>query len=669
MDKQPRRNGQSLLEGDMINNNKTKLRWALLLFLVLGGLGFYQFQERIYLEEWFTPQLRVMEMFGWVGLLCLGVLSVLSWTEQDKVIFSWLNQFLSWIKRWRWISLLGVFLLPFVYLFMVMGPYGIHLERPFPRIFVYLVFVLIEAALLNAWFPKRSWMKMLPPALLLLAGIYNVASYLPNISSYPLALGWSETSRYYYASTFFSERIYGLDTPWPHNHFSRYLLQAFPFLFPKLPLLAHRLWQVLLGIIFPYLTGFLLARRLGLKGLHKTLLFPLWVGLFIFQGPVLYQMLIMVLFIVWLFDSRKLYKSLLLILVASIWAGLTRINWVPMPALMASVLYILERRIEKNDIKTITRYLTPPVIWLFISGITGWIVQNWYVLKSGLSSEVIFGFLDSTLLWYRLWPNLSYKPGVVFGILLISGPALVSVIMAAKGWKKEWHPIRLLGLWMILLVVFVGGLVVSVKIGGGTNLHNMDAYLIILLLILVYLYYGKFVNEDGKEKSLQHGRLHVSLIVILPGLFACLYGGVFPERDFQQAEWVINRLQYYVDEVNEDEGEILFITQRHLITFSLIDGVENVHDYEKMIMMEMAMAGNQVYLDNFAHDLENHRFSLIIHGRIPPRHKKIGVHSLAEESNVYLDSVGKIILCYYSLEEEIIEVGIDIFVQADDKCD
>jgi hypothetical protein len=124
-----------------------------------------------------------------------------------------------------------------------------------------------------------------------------------------------------------------------------------------------------------------------------------------------------------------------------------------------------------------------------------------------------------------------------------------------------------------------------------------------------------------------------------------------------------------VNEVNEDEGEILFVTQRHLITFGLIDGVENVHDYEKMILMEMAMAGNQVYLDNFAQDLENHRFSLIIHGRIPPRHKKTGEHSLAEESNVYLDRVGKVILCYYELEEEIIEVGINIFVPTDNKCD
>ena len=160
----------------------------------------------------------------------------------------------------------------------------------------------------------------------------------------------------------------------------------------------------------------------------------------------------------------------------------------------------------------------------------------------------------------------------------------------------------------------------------------------------------------------------MSLIVILPALFACLYGGTFPERDFQQAEMVIDRLQYYVNEVNEDEGEILFATQRHLITFGMVDGAENVHDYEKMILMEMAMAGNQVYLDNFAQDLENHRFSLIIHGRIPPRHKDVDKHSLAEESNAYLDRVGEIILCYYALEEEIIEAGINILVPADNKC-
>ncbi|MGA9399175.1 MAG: hypothetical protein WBV22_13070, partial [Anaerolineaceae bacterium] len=40
--------------------------------------------------------------------------------------------------------------------------------------------------------------------------------------------------------------------------------------------------------------------------------------------------------------------------------------------------------------------------------------------------------------------------------------------------------------------------------------------------------------------------------------------------------------------------------------------VELVPDYEKVFLMEMAMAGNQPYLNQFEKDLEEHRFSLII---------------------------------------------------------
>ncbi|MBM3123310.1 MAG: hypothetical protein FJZ97_14160, partial [Chloroflexi bacterium] len=38
---------------------------------------------------------------------------------------------------------------------------------------------------------------------------FQAAGYLPEISTYPLSLGWSETSRYYNASLFFARTIYG----------------------------------------------------------------------------------------------------------------------------------------------------------------------------------------------------------------------------------------------------------------------------------------------------------------------------------------------------------------------------------------------------------------------------------------------------------------------------
>jgi hypothetical protein len=90
---------------------------------------------------------------------------------------------------------------------------------------------------------------------------YLAATFWPQISDYPLSMGWSETSRYYYASLFLSERIYGMEIPPPALHPSRYLLQAIPFLINDTSLWFHRFWQVFLWISLPLLTAYLLARH------------------------------------------------------------------------------------------------------------------------------------------------------------------------------------------------------------------------------------------------------------------------------------------------------------------------------------------------------------------------------------------------------------------------
>ncbi len=66
--------------------------------------------------------------------------------------------------------------------------------------------------------------------------------------------------------------------------------------------------------------------------------------------------------------------------------------------------------------------------------------------------------------------------------------------------ERRVHWLRWLGLAGELLVLFVGGLIVSVKIGGGSNLHNMDAYLVLLLIIGVHFYLGR-VEIDFPELS------------------------------------------------------------------------------------------------------------------------------------------------------------------------
>jgi hypothetical protein len=649
---------------------KPKLRWGLVILFIWGGLGFYQFRSLIYDEGWVkvSRQLQVLEVIGWVGLLLLFAFTVFAWMGRSENILSWIDKGVACLRRFRLLSLFSVFFLNLAYPFLVIGRYGVYLTDPFTRTSVYILFVLIIAVLLSAWHQKKYWMEMLPISLLSLAVIHNAAAYIPHVSAYPFSLGWSEGSRYYYSSIFFADRIYGQEVPWPHSNFSRYLMQSVPFIFPSLPLWVHRLWQAILRFVFPFLGGFILSRRMGLKSRLEAFLLALWAGLFFFQGPVFYQMMVIVILVVWLFDPTKLWRSLVVVGAASVWAGFTRINWVPMPGLIAATLYFMEAHVGGTDKKSIASYLLPPALWTITGGVIGLGTQTWYVNNSGLSPELLQGAFSQELLWYRLWPNLSYPLGILFAIGLVSGPFFAFILSSMSKRKQRWHPLRLLGLAAILLVLFLGGVVISVKIGGGTNLHNLDAYLTILLLIGVYIFFGRFVDLKGEGKSIRPEGFLLSLIVIIPAIFAVMFGGPLADLEFAMAEKTLSRLKSYVAEANKEDGEILFVSQRHLITFGLIEDVDLVHDYEQMILMEMAMAGNQVYLDLLREDLESHRFSLIVHGRLPRRLKDKAEFSLAEENNVYFERVASMMTCNYEIIEKL--PGIDVLVPKDSReCD
>jgi hypothetical protein len=91
-------------------------------------------------------------------------------------------------------------------------------------------------------------------------------------------------------------------------------------------------------------------------------------------------------------------------------------------------------------------------------------------------------------------------------------------------------------------------------------------------------------------------------------------------------------------------GPVLFINERHLVTFGEIN-VPLVPDYENVTLMEMAMSGNESYLYRFYTDLENHRFAAIVAGKQNTGIMESG--SFAEENNVWNTRVAPYILCYY----------------------
>jgi hypothetical protein len=343
-----------------------------------------------------------------------------------------------------------------------------------------------ERTVLPAW--VRSPASLAVFTALFYAAFYRLAAFLPEISTYPLSLGWSEISRYYNASLFFAQTVYGVSAPPSVLHPTRYLMQSLAFLLPGAPLWFHRLWQVLLWWVFTLASGIILARRLDRRGspplpglLYWAVVF--WAVLGLFQGPVYYHLLVMVILVLLAFDARHPVRTGFIVALASLWAGISRINWFPMPALLAAALYLLELPVAH---KPLWRYLAAPAAWCVTGTLLAFASERAYVQLSGNPAEQFGSSFSSDLLWYRLLPNPTYPIGILPASLLACAAAGLFLLVYFYQHRQELHPLRWLGLAGILVVLFAGGILVSIKIGGGSNLHNLDAFLVMLVLVVAY---------------------------------------------------------------------------------------------------------------------------------------------------------------------------------------
>src|SRR4030067_2986991 len=184
--------------------------------------------------------------------------------------------------------------------------------------------VLAGATLWKAFDKHRTWGTVLIASWLCAGMGFKLATFIPDISTYPFTLNWSEASRYYYSSLYFAERIYGIHVLLSPLHPSRYLMQAVPFLISGIPLWFHRFWQVFLWLGTSLAVVYLLDKRLspvtGFTGSNSPtadrlsrLLFLTWGVLFLFQGPVYYHLMVIPIILFGGFDGDKLWKSLALL--------------------------------------------------------------------------------------------------------------------------------------------------------------------------------------------------------------------------------------------------------------------------------------------------------------------------------------------------------------------
>jgi hypothetical protein len=631
---------------------------TLAILTILAGVGFWERSRDLHVD---LAQSRAWQMlFTLLAVFFLFMLAgfTLSYFALGDKFY---ERFESLGARWLGVPLAVIGLFGFV--FVSWHPFfgGIWGGENGPR---FLVFFLIS--LVGMWGVKllrrqTPWLSALIAVVLVQAVIHTLLVYMPRVTSYPFAMGWSETSRYYYPSLFLAEHVYGTEYPWPILHPTLHLLLAPPYLFDA-SLWFHRFWQVAIRYILVAAIVPPLLMRLKIRDLATRWLVGLWMFLFLFMGPVYFHLAIPVIIVLIGFSVQDERRSWAAVILASIWCGWSRVNWYPMPGMIAAVLYLMEVPVAG---KHWFRYLLKPALMFVVGTAVAFISQRIYIALSGVaSSDLFYTSLTSDLLWNRLWPNPAYFLGILPGALLASLPAWLAIWIAlrVRAHKSDWHPPRLIFIFAALLVLFVGGIIVSLKIGGGGNLHNMDAYLSLLLIVLSYLVFARYRPETGEE--IQPVRLPwwvAVLLMLMPVWAYTQFNLGIRTYDSDRTRSVLTELQKYVDDVNAQGGEILFITQRHLISMHMLQGVTLVPEYEREDLMEMAMGNNLLYLDRFLDDMEHQRFALII---VDPLTYRImdSDRSFAEENNVWVKRVMKHILCNYREEARFAEDEIALYV-------
>jgi hypothetical protein len=635
---------------------KTFLKTYFAVGMALSLLAIYQTEQQT------QAFLKIRSRYKWVVVMALFALNVvggvyLLWRPPGSSSF-W-QKFELDPSRIGW-KMGGLLLVAAGFPLLWIAKYdffGKAVPDLFPLLWVWWWLVLIQAVGLKM-LTGASWALAFLSALLLDGIVFQSYVILQAVSDYPFSLGWSEASRFYYGSLPFSYSIYGVSLPLSIWHATRYFLLAVPFLIHGLPLWADRLWQALLWLVLSGLTSWSFVRRLGLGERGTKIFLRAWLFLYLFQGAVYYHLQICIILILLGVSARHPLRSLVAVLLASFWAGMSRLNWYPVPAMLAITVYLLEEPFARSQ--NIWSYVAKPALWGALGLITALAGQAFYIFISGNRDWSAFeSSLHSPLLFYRWFPNDTNPLGILPAILLVSLPLLVILFWTLRGNLTKLHPLRKLGILAILLVLFVGGLVVSSKIGGGGDLHNMDAFMVMLALVAGYVLAGK-ARTDGEVMSPFEAVPWPMLVLmlIIPVTFS--FSRIAPpiQYDHVQSTGDLSTLSQSVQSYSSS-GPVLFIYERHLLTFGMIPRIPIVQDYEVVTLMEMAISNNQPYLNRFYKDLQSHRFAAIVATKQNLDSQSV---DFAEESAVWNRLVAYPLLCEYVPTLTLQSSNVEVFI-------
>jgi len=556
----------------------------------------------------------------------------------------------------RWPIAIAALVLP-TYL-LLYTQWGSIFTGPYLRLMLLLTSSLLFALIASAGESHLLTRTNFLLGLLLTGSVFAMGDYLTNVTNYPFTLSWSEGNRLYdYSLSFGSDRYkFPGKLKIPFFAPGRYMLWGIIFLIPDTPIWLHRLWDAILWTIPYLLLGFLIARwgTLSRKG---KLMFSLWVFLFLTQGPIYTPLVLSALLIVIFVHPGRWLLSLLGVVLASFYAASSRYTWFAAPVTWTVLILLSAFNINRGEKFVVTLRRILPIALISFAGLAAAVIAHPQLIfpQEKLAAGSSF---SQPLLWFRLLPNATYNEGIILGIITKTIPLITLMVwrIVSKQWKLNWiQKFTFVGSAFVFLMI---GLIISVKIGGGNNLHNLDMYLVTLVILSGLMLKGVNKNYPSKWPLWAQGVLVLAMFVPSWNSFNTATPLQLPLQNT-----VANALEAIQTEVKKAklQGEILFIDQRQLLTFDYIQDVQLVSEYEKKLLMERAMANNFDYFQEFYEDLEEKRFSLIVSNPLS-RKKQYSTDGFAEENNAWVKWVARPVLCYYKPIYTSKEVRIQLLV-------
>jgi len=569
----------------------------------------------------------------------------------------------------------------------------IHSSEPYQGLWI-RIFLSGFLILLASWFwEKENGIRFagLLSCSLIFSTAFVLFTQFNDITRYPFSIGWSEGNRMWDYSVLFGKNRYDFpqDQTIPaYIDIGRQSLWGLIYLLPGTGIVTARVWNDILFTIPCALLGWALLSHSKDKSSIRILAYSLWAMLFLMQGPI-YTPLTLAAILVALGSRLPLVLNCILVAAAGFYAVMSRSTWIAAPSAYAVFLIFLNQKAAADEREKKARW--GKAIAVGLSGLAG---AGIYMKRDVFARLLHLGTQTQTteisaassaaaeameaipqiftpawfqyylgrqaLLFDRLWPNETYKPGIVLGLALAVLPLIVLTIVWAVRcrWKLDgWQKLLLFGGSAIFLCA---GLLFSVKIGGGSNLHNLDMFLILLLIIsalAIRAGMGTWLGEKIRTDSL------LCLLILAAILIPCRenFSAAVP-RVYPRAETTADAVEKIRETIDKHKGEdILFMDQRQLLTFGTVQKIPLIADYEKKWMMDEAMSNDAAYFEPYLRDLKAHRFAAIISEPLHIKFQGSG-GDFSEENDLFVTYVSLPTLCYYEPYETFPEQGVEILV-------